>query len=90
MIVSEQATTMDVTYYTSDLDQDYYYAALGRVIVAIYLDDKWQDRCIYRPVRKHYRPIPWAGKPLQERDIIMPLEWAYVQANGLELPLTKA
>lgn len=81
---------LPITYYFSDLTNAYF-AAYGNVVVAIYFEGIWQDRCIYRPLRDFYKPVPWSGVAYDPSIIIEDsscryIEWKYVQDRGYEMP----
>lgn len=78
-----------IEYYTSSLNPDYFFASLDGVVVAMWYESGWMDRCIYRPVRDHYSKIEWSGMPYDPTLLIRLEEFEVVKSTGKEAPIDK-
>ena len=76
-----------IKYYTSSLNTDCFFAAVDDVIVAMWHESFWKDRCIYRPVRDHYKLTEWTKEEFDPSTIIDVEEFEYVKNNKTEMPI---
>lgn len=75
---------MNITYHTSTVNPEYTFAAVDDVVVAMYCENRWNDRCIYRPLRPHYQPTNWTGTPYDPAIMVAPEEFEIVKTNKRE------
>jgi hypothetical protein len=75
-----------IKYYTSSLNIDCFFAAVDDVVVAMWHESFWRDRCIYRPLRDHYKLIEWTKKEFDPSTIADMEEFEYVRDNKTEMP----
>lgn len=76
-----------IEYFTSTFNPDCFFAAIDNVVVAMWCDNHWVDRCIYRPVRSHYLKTEWTGLPYDPATLVNQEEFEAVKSTGIEVPL---
>lgn len=82
---------LPISYYTSSLNVDCQWAAVGRVIVAMYFPNRgWIVEGIFRPTRHFYKPLPWSGEAFDIKLLDQPIdrhkELQFVEEHGIEVP----
>lgn len=50
-----------IEYYESTINPGCYFVAINEVLVGMWINNRWIDRGIYRPVRYFYKKIEWTG-----------------------------
>jgi hypothetical protein len=78
-----------IEYYTSTFNPDCFFASLDGVVVAMWHESGWMDRCIYRPVRSHYTKFEWTGPAYDPAFLVNPEEFEIVKSTGKEAPMDK-
>ena len=76
---------MEIQYYFSTLNPDCYFVALDRVIVAKFVQGRWIDKGVYRPVRSFYSKTEWTGVPYDPDLLVDIEEFKYVKQHGHEM-----